>query len=439
MRGSSHPRSFGQNGKASQSSLQSIRTIERTEIYAIANPQQPTPNRCSPPSTATSCWTIMTTPKLWEVTCRMPCSRNSYTWLVQNQSCDVYNYVLWPLYIWFANNHAMHVWRLLSVCYVLQQSKPIWYYSMMLRHLLPNWAALEIPDKWTRIDIPCLSPMSVLMMHLSSKRISIRGDPPQPKSFLVNLCVSAPLKSREASCRPRDHRYSTFHVAIVRLERCWSFLWREGQDMMQGECVLTPDQKVASSRLGRLQQSPTFGPPEQNCHRRFQKIGKSWAQTFLWFVPEVAASLKFRSAHVFQRKSFPHFPFLRFAPEFYRNGNAFWVSSIFQFLRILLETLGSYPFVSQLRSRSWPSQTLKYQATKGAGKVVACENCWRVLLMVQRKRQKGGIRDPQFKSLCPRVPPSFLPGQSFISLDCFGVSRRCFFKEHYHCNRTYYL
>ena len=56
--------------------------------------------------------------------------------------------------------------------------------------------------------------------------------------------------------------------------------------------------------FGRPQRSPTFGPPEQSCHGKFRKIGNSRAETFLWFVPEVAASRKFRSPHVLQRKSF---------------------------------------------------------------------------------------------------------------------------------------
>ena len=52
-------------------------------------------------------------------------------------------------------------------------------------------------------------------------------------------------------------------------------------------------------------------------------ISEIFGPTFLWFVPEVAASRKFRSPHVLQRKSFSRFPFLWFVPELCRHGNHF--------------------------------------------------------------------------------------------------------------------
>ena len=74
------------------------------------------------------------------------------------------------------------------------------------------------------------------------------------------------------------------------------------------------------SCVRRPQQSPTFGPPEQSCHGTFWKLGNFWADTFLWFVPEITASRKFRSSHVLWRKSFSRFPFLWFVPELCQHG-----------------------------------------------------------------------------------------------------------------------
>ena len=78
-----------------------------------------------------------------------------------------------------------------------------------------------------------------------------------------------------------------------------------------------------------------FGPSEQSCHGKFRKIGNSWAGIFLWFVPDVAASRKFRSPHVLQRKSLSHFPFLWFVPKLSRHRNDFW-GSIFWFSDFLI-------------------------------------------------------------------------------------------------------
>ena len=76
-------------------------------------------------------------------------------------------------------------------------------------------------------------------------------------------------------------------------------------------------------------------PTRTELSRKVSEIGNSWANIFLWFVPEVAASRKFRSPHVFERKSFSHFPFLWFVPELRRDRNDFW-GSIFWFSDFLI-------------------------------------------------------------------------------------------------------
>ena len=58
--------------------------------------------------------------------------------------------------------------------------------------------------------------------------------------------------------------------------------------------LVTQKKETRSVSVGRPQRSPTFGPPKQSCHGKFRKIGNSWAETFLWFVPQVAASRKFK-------------------------------------------------------------------------------------------------------------------------------------------------
>ena len=80
--------------------------------------------------------------------------------------------------------------------------------------------------------------------------------------------------------------------------------------------------------FGWPQRSPTFGPPQQSHHGEFRKIGNSWAEAFLWFVPECPASRKFRSPHVLQKRVFddPPSSSLIAVPEMYRHGYYFWVS-----------------------------------------------------------------------------------------------------------------
>ena len=87
---------------------------------------------------------------------------------------------------------------------------------------------------------------------------------------------------------------------------------------------------VSEAWFGRPQRSPTFGPTKTNLSRKLSENRNSRAETFLWFVPEVAASPKFRPSHGLQSKSFSLPISVICTGVVPRHGNHFW-NSIFWF------------------------------------------------------------------------------------------------------------